>query len=308
MNKVSYEELIAFHPGYYVREIIENQEMTQDELAKRLQTSGKYVSDLLNGRINLTDEMALKLSIVFGTSTELWLNLNKSYIEKKLEIERRIKVEEECKLIQEVDYSFWTDLGLVESVKRATDKVKELQKYLRVASLGVLVQKDFLVQYNKSMESEVNIFNANAWVQTAINIGREMKVQPFDKKKLTITLPQIRKIIGQSREEYLPQLTDILGECGVAFMVLPNLKNCGINGVVKWINKEKVIVAINSRCNTPDDFGYALFHELGHVQQQRLKVLMVSEENQRIEMDEFMQRLEKEADEFAEKMMMEKEK
>ena len=47
------------------------------------------MSDLVNGRINLTGEMALKLSSVFGTSETMWLNLNKNYIEKKLEIEKK---------------------------------------------------------------------------------------------------------------------------------------------------------------------------------------------------------------------------
>ena len=60
MNKIEYEELIAFHPGYYVKNYIEEQGITQEELAKRLQVTPKYVSDLVNGRINLTDEMVLK--------------------------------------------------------------------------------------------------------------------------------------------------------------------------------------------------------------------------------------------------------
>ena len=42
--------------------------------------------------------MVLKLSIVFGTSTKLWLNLNQKFIEKKLEIEKRIRIDQECEL------------------------------------------------------------------------------------------------------------------------------------------------------------------------------------------------------------------
>ena len=82
MSKIEYKELLAFHPGYYVKDYIDDQQISQDELAKRLQVSSKYVSDLVNGRISLTDDMVLKLSIVFGTSTKLWLNLNQKYIEK----------------------------------------------------------------------------------------------------------------------------------------------------------------------------------------------------------------------------------
>ena len=40
MNKIEYEELIAFHPGYYVKDYIEDQGITQEELAnafRRLQ-------------------------------------------------------------------------------------------------------------------------------------------------------------------------------------------------------------------------------------------------------------------------------
>ena len=34
MNKIEYQELIAFHPGYYVKDCIDEQGITQEELAK----------------------------------------------------------------------------------------------------------------------------------------------------------------------------------------------------------------------------------------------------------------------------------
>ena len=176
MNKIEYEELIAFHPGYYVKDYIEDQGITQEELAKRLQTTPKYVSDLVNGRINLTDEMVLKLSIVFGTSTMMWLNLNQKYIEKKLEIEKRIQLDKECELVRQIEYKFWVELGLAKATRVATEKVMELQRYFKVSSLSVLSERDFLVQYRTSVPevTDVNVINANAWVQTAINIGSGM--------------------------------------------------------------------------------------------------------------------------------------
>ena len=75
MNKIVYDDIITFHPGYYLKELIDAKSMTQEELAKRLQISTKYMSELINGKCNLTDEMVLKLSNVFGTSTTMWLNL-----------------------------------------------------------------------------------------------------------------------------------------------------------------------------------------------------------------------------------------
>ncbi|XCP85387.1 HigA family addiction module antitoxin [Roseburia hominis] len=309
MNRIEYEELIAFHPGYYVKDYIEDQGITQEELAKRLQVTPKYVSDLVNGRINLTDEMVLKLSIVFGTSTTMWLNLNQKYIEKKLEIKARMQLEAECEIVRQMDYKFWADLGLVKATRIAREKVQELQRFFKVSSLSVLSQRDFLVQYRTSVSevTDINVINANAWVQTAINIGSSVEVKSYDKKKLTEAIPEIRSMTVQDPTVFYPRLKELLASCGVALVLIPNLKNCGVNGAVKWLGKDKVVLALNDRRKYADTFWFALFHELGHVFQQRIKVLLVSEKNKAdLETDGLTQRLEYEADMFSQDTLIPK--
>lgn len=305
MSKLEYKDLIAFHPGYYVKEMLEYEGMSQDELAKRLQTSGKNVSDLINGKANLSDEMAMNLSIVFGTSVSLWLNLNQKYIEKKLEIEKMMQADAECELVKDIDYNFWESLGVVASVTKKVDKVKELQKYFRISSLEILKRRDFLIQYKTEDETDrsVHIMNSNAWVQTAINMGMQKEVQNFNKKKLEEVLPKIREMASRKPQEACDELDKMLADSGVALVLLPNLKKCKVKGAVKWLGKEKVILALNSCEQNEDSFWFSLFHELGHIMQQRIKILMISDENYTIENDELMQRLETEADAFAKKML-----
>ena len=88
MLKEEYKNIIAFHPGYYLTDIIEELEMTQDEFAKRLGTTGKTVSLLLNGQTPLTNDLAMKISAMLGISVETLLNLQKTYDEKKIEIDQ----------------------------------------------------------------------------------------------------------------------------------------------------------------------------------------------------------------------------
>lgn len=307
MNKIEYENLITFHPGYYVKDLIEDLAMTQDELAKRLETTSKTVSDLVNGKINLTDEMALKLSLVFGTSIDMWLNLNKTYIKKKLEIERCIAEDEQCNLVKSIDYKYWVNLGLVEPAKNAKDKVKELSKYFKVSNLAVLVDRDFLVQYRTAVTEvqDINVINANAWIQTAINIGRNMNVDKFDMKKLRNSLPEIRQMTLQPVEEFFPRLIEIMSSCGIAFVVIPNLKNCGVNGAVKWLSHDKVVLAINDRRKYADTFWFSLFHEIGHVLQKRIKLLIISDKNKSwLEGNELIEKLENDADSFAQNILI----
>lgn len=307
MSKIEYKDLITFHPGYYIKDYIDELGMTQEELAQRLQTTPKYVSDLVNGRINLTDEMVLKLATVFGTSATMWLNLNQRYIEKKIEIEKRKLIDQECDLVRQMDYKFWSDLGFVKETRVAQEKVMELLRFFKVSSLNVLKQRNFLVQYKTSVSevTDINIINANAWVQTAINIGSNMVTSPYDKKKLTAAIPEIRDMTVQDPEVFYPRLKRLLADCGVALVLLPNLKNCGVNGAVKWLGKNKAILALNDRRKYADTFWFALFHELGHVLQQRIKVLLVSESHDiDLETNNLVQTLEMEANMFSQNTLI----
>ncbi|WP_353661434.1 HigA family addiction module antitoxin [Hydrogenimonas sp. SS33] len=60
-------------------EFLEPLGLTQSRLARELHTSFRAVNELINGKRGITTEMALKLSRYFGTTPELWLNLQNQY-------------------------------------------------------------------------------------------------------------------------------------------------------------------------------------------------------------------------------------
>jgi len=301
MSRVEYNNIVAYHPGYYVKEMIDELDITQDELSKRLEVTTKYMSDFIKGKAKLSEDMALKLSKVFGTSIELWLNLNKKYIEKEIEIKKMMTMDEEAELARKIDYAFFVSLGLLPKKRSIVEKADELQRYFKVASLKVLARQDFLVQYKTAIVdiNDVNIMNANAWVQTAINIGRDIETKPFDEKKLKGYIEEIRDMTVKEPKDFVAKLKGIMSECGVALVFMPHLKNCGVNGAVKWLN-DKVVLAINDRSKYADFFWFALFHEIGHVFQKRKKLLIVSDQAmQEYEDSELMDILEEEANLFA---------
>lgn len=308
MNKVEYSDLIAFHPGYYLKEIIEEMCITHDEFAKRLGTSGKNLSDLLNGKSKLSNEIALNLSIMFGTSVDVWLNMQKTYTEKAMQIELKKEKDREAECVQLVDYSFFVKMGVVPQVRTKVDKAGELLKYFKISSFDVLKRGDFLVSYRTAIHTvnEKNVVNSNAWVQTALNFGQNIETDTFNLKKLESHLLEIREMTLQNPARYLPRLREIFEACGVAFVILPHLKNSGVNGAVKWQNKEKVILAINNRRKYADTFWFSLFHEIGHVFQRKIAMLIVDRSVD--EMDDINKTLESEADEFAQNYLLPKDR
>lgn len=63
------------HPGEIIKSLcLEPLGLSVTEAAKALGVSRKTLSTILNGRGGISPEMAVRLSIAFGTSAESWLN------------------------------------------------------------------------------------------------------------------------------------------------------------------------------------------------------------------------------------------
>ena len=51
-------------------------------------TTAKTLSKLINGQANISNDLAKKLSIMLGTSVEVWQNLQNTYDQKLIEIQQ----------------------------------------------------------------------------------------------------------------------------------------------------------------------------------------------------------------------------
>ena len=68
------------HPGEVLKTLcLEPLKLSVTETAKALGVSRKTVSAILNGRTGISPEMAVRLSMAFGTSAESWLNQQTQY-------------------------------------------------------------------------------------------------------------------------------------------------------------------------------------------------------------------------------------
>ena len=67
-NYMEFDDKIAFHPGYYIKEIVDDSGLTQQDFAKRLGMTPKNLSLLIRGEQSLSVDIAMKLSGMIGTS------------------------------------------------------------------------------------------------------------------------------------------------------------------------------------------------------------------------------------------------
>jgi antitoxin HigA-1 len=68
------------HPGKVLKELyLDPLEITITEAAQRLGVARKTLSQLINGHMGVSAEMALRLSKALKTTPELWLNMQQSH-------------------------------------------------------------------------------------------------------------------------------------------------------------------------------------------------------------------------------------
>ncbi|MGH2063972.1 HigA family addiction module antitoxin [Aerococcus urinaeequi] len=265
-NEVIYEDLIAFHPGSYVEDIVDDLNITQTEFAERLGTSPKSISKIINGEEGISKDMANKLSKLTGISNKTWLNLQTEYDLKVMEIEENKREDEKvvCKLI---DFSYFKKVNLVENKNYSLkDKIQELRKLLNISNLSFLNDFNSSVSYRNTKAFEAkSIVNSNVLLEIATNIARNKSEKSLDTKRLEKYFPEIKKMTLQNPEVFYPRLEEILLECGIVLVGLPHLKNANLQGATKKFKNGSVLLLITDRKKDADIFWFSLVHELGHI-------------------------------------------
>lgn len=265
-SKLMYENLIAFHPGSYVEDIIEDLNITQKEFAAKLGTTEKSLSKLVNGEDNLSSEMAHKLSKLTGISINTWMNIQNKYDQKVLEINDR-KTEDEAKICKLIDFKYFKDNGFVENKKYSLkEKIEQIRAILKVSNLVMLRGFNTSVSYRNTKDfDEKAIVNSNVMLEIATGIARNQCDTKLDKAKLKKYLPEIKQMTLQSPGEFYKRLKSILLECGIVLVALPNLPNASINGAVKKFRNGSIMLLISDKNKGADIFWFSIMHEIAHI-------------------------------------------
>ena len=90
--------LSPVHPGeVLLHDFLEPMELSQNKLANAIKVPPRRVNEIVLGKRGITADTALRLSLFFGTSPDLWMNLQSQYaldcirIKEGEELENTIK-------------------------------------------------------------------------------------------------------------------------------------------------------------------------------------------------------------------------
>jgi len=77
-------------PGETLKELLQEREMSQVELARRTGHTEKHISEIVHGKVTITPKVAIQLERVLKVPASFWNNRESTYREHLARIQRRI--------------------------------------------------------------------------------------------------------------------------------------------------------------------------------------------------------------------------
>ncbi|MEZ4724799.1 MAG: ImmA/IrrE family metallo-endopeptidase [Candidatus Kapaibacterium sp.] len=303
MNNAELKKSLLSCPGDTIQEHIDEIGMSQAELAERLGRSVPKLNELIKGKAPLTNETATKLEYVLGIPASFWLNLERTYQDELLEIKRLEDLEEYKAWAKSFPLAIMKKFNLLPKTNDKVVLAHSLLKFFRVAS--PLQWSDiyngsslaFKIELRHTTEPQA----ISVWLRLGELQAEKIEVNTFDKKALRDSFDMIQDIAYKHTKSWLEDLQSLCASCGVALVYTPCIAKAPIYGATRWIkNNTLPLIQMTDRGKDYGAFWFTFYHELAHILYHGKKDIFI-EGLDSIIPDEVK---EKEANEFAERMIL----
>ena len=287
-------------PGETILDLLDEREMTQSDLARRLGVSAKHVNQIVKGSAPVSAEVALGLEKVLGGSVSFWAT-------REALFQAQIAAQAENKELE--DYLPWARKFPIKELKARNVIPKQAAGGYLVAHvlrfLGIAHPDQWVdptVAYRKTRAFESDKFALAAWLRLGEIEASRAECAPYEHERFLDALDEIRPLTRLEPSEWQPEVARLCAAAGVVVVIVPHFSEARANGATRWISPSKAIIQLSLRYKSEDIFWFSFFHEARHVVLHRKKDVFVEPPKPHEGLDSAdptTVRLEREADRFA---------
>ncbi len=252
-------------PGETIKELLEINNLTQEDFARKMKINLKTANELINGKGVITNETAFKLGVIFDLPASFWNNLEFNYRAQLKEIEEEEKIKQEYEVIKDV-YNEIAKRNWVPKTSNKMERVQNIKKYLRITDFENIDEEYSKIACRRSTIKNFSKINLLLWVQYALRESTKLEVEKFDKEKILSSIEDIKRLtMYEDQKQARKELQQWGIERGIVIIYNSMLKNTAIQGIAKWLTPEKALIQLSDRRKRVDTFWFTFMHELGHL-------------------------------------------
>ena len=295
MKEFMYKPVVAFHPGEFLYERLDELGMSQKEFAVRTNKPEKTIVAVIKGRSSITSEMAVVFEQVLKTPAFMWLNLQREYDEFVARENYKLAMNESIAWAKLFPIKEMVDKGWIAVKDNWNEKTNELLSFFGIANpkswQDYFLNHKLNLAFRISLNHTKNPYAISAWLRKGEIQVAQIETQPYSEEKLKSRLPLLKQLMKEQPGDFFQKIQALCLEAGVKVVFTPALRNAPINGATRWIG-DRPIVQMSCRYKKNDRFWFSFFHEIGHIILHGKKEIFLDGYSEN-------QEKEKEADKFA---------
>lgn len=288
-------------PGETIADLLEERAWTQVEFAERTGFTTKHISLLINGKAPISEETALKLERVLGSTARFWLNREAHYRECLARADEAQSLHKYTEWLDDLPLKEMIRHGWVRPCRDGTAQVAECLKFFGVASVDAWKRRyaEPVAAFRSSKKFLKDAGSVAAWLRQGERIAERVECRPFDKHACRDAAEALRRLTNEADPNvFVPKLSSVCAEFGIAVVFEPAPSGCPVSGAAQWLSTDKALLMLSLRHKSNDHLWFSFFHEMGHLILHGKKMLFIDAE------DRLDDEHEEEADKFASDLLI----
>ena len=285
-------------PGNTIEELIDYIGLSKAAFARHLGVSIGYLNRVISSQIPLSIEFAIKLEMVTKVPASFWNSLEANY---RTQLNRLVCLaEEDRKWLKEQPRKEMLKRGWI-SGETEQEQFQSLLSFYRVANRKAWLEvwDTPLAAARVSPKYKVSPSAVAAFVRAGEIEAEAIQCQPYSAEKFREVISSFLDLVKQTMtREVLLEMRRLCAEAGVALVFVKSVNGAPLNGVTRWISKDKAMILLSLRTMREDIIWFSFFHEAKHILDEKKKTNFLTGEAWKNSPDE------KNADDFAADMLL----
>jgi len=300
-NTIGLSRDLIIHPGETLKELLEDREMSQRELAMRADVTEKHISNVVNCQKPISVTFAKKLEYALGIDASFWINLQANYNKELADFEELNGISnDELAILKRLKslVRYMQQIRLLDKETNESIIVIQLRKLLNVSSLKRIPDVSQAGAYRLAATTKTDLYVLFTWLRMCDLITSSHKIdKELDIDKLKGKIPFIKELMSEDVGSIQSRLKAYFDECGIRFSIVKNFRGAPVQGVIKKDDDGSLSLIMTIRYKFADVFWFTLFHEIGHIINGDIKDRLIDYDFTKTEAEE-------RADEFAENALI----
>lgn len=258
-------------PGETIQDLVEEHGWTQAELAERLGYSAKHVNLLVNGRVPLSEEAAMRLERVLGSTASFWLTREAKFREHSARLDAEKSHADWVGWLDKLPVKELMTVGRIPKRRATTNNkpaiVGDCLRFFGVATPDQW-EKHYVgmeAAFRRSRSDQADIGAISAWLRMGEQEAEQLSCPKYDKARFLGALKEVRELTTLEPEEFEPRMKESVRNAGVRLILVPSISRAHVSGVARWLGRFNPLIQLSLYGKANDKFWFTFFHEAAHI-------------------------------------------